>query len=94
MGRDATPRPSHPAYLAASPPFPCRLATPNGQAFDCLSLTLPVQIGQAFDCLSLTLEMPFKDSADLPEPIQVGVGEEEESADLLVGSCFKEEALP
>ena len=35
---------------------------------------LPVQIGQAFDCLSLTLEMPFKDSADLPEPIQVGRG--------------------
>ena len=28
------------------------------------------QIGQAFDCLSLTLEMPFKDSADLPEPVQ------------------------
>ena len=52
-----------------------------GQAFDCLSLTfihtlshvhtvLPSQIGQAFDCLSLTLEMPFKDSADLPEPVQ------------------------
>eukprot|EP00198_Chlamydomonas_reinhardtii_P004347 XP_001693683.1 predicted protein [Chlamydomonas reinhardtii] len=26
------------------------------------------QIGQRFDCLALTLEMPFKDSADLPDP--------------------------
>lgn len=32
-------------------------------------LPLPdVQIGQRFDCLALTLEMPFKDSADLPDP--------------------------
>jgi len=27
------------------------------------------QVGQEFDCLALTLEMPFKDSAELPEPV-------------------------
>ncbi len=26
------------------------------------------QVGERFGCLSLTLEMPFKDSADLPDP--------------------------
>lgn len=28
------------------------------------------QIGERFDCLSFTLEMPFKDNANLPEPIR------------------------
>lgn len=27
------------------------------------------QIGQRFDCLSMTIEMPFKDNADMPDPI-------------------------
>jgi hypothetical protein len=26
-------------------------------------------IGEEFDCLSMTLEMPFKDTADTPEPV-------------------------
>jgi murein tripeptide amidase MpaA len=28
------------------------------------------QIGQRFDCLSMTIEMPFKDNANMPDPIQ------------------------
>ena len=27
-------------------------------------------VGETFDCLAYTLEMPFKDNADLPDPIQ------------------------
>jgi len=27
------------------------------------------QVAQRFDCLAMTLEMPFKDNADLPDPI-------------------------
>ncbi len=28
------------------------------------------QVGQRFDCLSMTIEMPFKDNANMPDPIQ------------------------
>lgn len=28
------------------------------------------QVGERFDCLSFTLEMPFKDNAELPEPLR------------------------
>ena len=28
------------------------------------------QIGERFDCLSMTIEMPFKDNANMPDPIQ------------------------
>lgn len=26
-------------------------------------------VAQAFDCLAFTIEMPFKDNADLPDPV-------------------------
>lgn len=33
-----------------------------------------LQVAQRFDCLAVTLEMPFKDTADFPDPVQVGGG--------------------
>ncbi len=57
------------AFAAASPDF----QTLHGYAPDRFTdeiLTLASkQIGHAFGCLSLTLEMPFKDNADLPDPL-------------------------
>lgn len=31
-----------------------------------------LQVAQRFDCLAVTLEMPFKDTADFPDAVQVG----------------------
>lgn len=37
-----------------------------------MPLPLAAQVGQRFNCLAMTLEMPFKDYAEAPEPLQVG----------------------
>jgi hypothetical protein len=31
-----------------------------------------LQVAERYDCLAVTLEMPFKDTADHPDPVQVG----------------------
>ncbi|SHH28880.1 M14 family metallopeptidase [Ferrimonas marina] len=43
-------------------------------------------IGHRFGCLSMTLEMPFKDNADLPNPL---VGWSPERAAALAGPCLQ-----
>jgi murein tripeptide amidase MpaA len=57
------------AFRAANPDF----QTQHGYARDKdtkVNLSLASKwVGDRFGCLSLTLEMPFKDNADLPDPV-------------------------
>ncbi|MET1078444.1 MAG: M14-type cytosolic carboxypeptidase [Pseudomonas sp.] len=63
------------AWIAASPDFQDRFGYGRdepGQA----NLTLATNwVGEHFDCLAYTIEMPFKDNADLPDPVYGWNGE-------------------
>ena len=57
------------AWLAASPDFQTQHGYPlpaPGQGNKTLATNW---VGQQFDCLAFTIEMPFKDNADLPDPV-------------------------
>ena len=52
------------SYVGANPDSQTQHGSRSGQHDD-----LHPQIAQRFDCLSMTLEMPFKDNADAPDPV-------------------------
>ncbi|OMH38370.1 hypothetical protein BGP75_07440 [Motiliproteus sp. MSK22-1] len=57
-------------YMLASPDFQVEQGYGKSK-FGEETLTLACnQVGQRFDCLSFTIEMPFKDNADHPDPVQ------------------------
>jgi len=57
------------AWLAASPDFQDRMGYGPGHG-TLANMTLATNwVAQHFGCLALTLEMPFKDNADLPDPV-------------------------
>ncbi|GAX84684.1 hypothetical protein CEUSTIGMA_g12105.t1 [Chlamydomonas eustigma] len=58
------------AFMRACPEFQTTYGYPRDAPGKANLNLCSKQIGQAFDCLSLTLEMPFKDCAELPEPLQ------------------------
>ncbi len=56
-------------FREASPDFQTRHGYPAGK-YTADSLRLASKwVGHTFGCLSLTLELPFKDNADLPDPV-------------------------
>lgn len=56
------------AFLAASPDFQTRVGYLPGRFEDELLTLASKWVAYRFGCVSITLEMPFKDSADLPNP--------------------------
>ena len=57
------------SWLAASPDFQTTHGYPRGKHGEA-NMTLATNwTGQQFDCLAFTIEMPFKDNANLPDPL-------------------------
>lgn len=57
------------AYCVASPDFQTRVGYPKDAPGEANLTMCTNQVAERFDCLAMTLEMPFKDNADLPEPV-------------------------
>lgn len=58
------------AFVAASPDFQTEYGYPLDQPGEA-NLTIAANwLGQQFRTLSFTIEMPFKDNADLPDPVE------------------------
>ncbi|MBK9441068.1 MAG: hypothetical protein IPN53_07060 [Comamonadaceae bacterium] len=72
-------------WLAASPDFQTTHGYPRGKHGEA-NMTLATNwIGHQFDCLAFTIEMPFKDNANLPDPL---VGWNGERSKRLGGSVL------
>ncbi len=56
-------------WIQTCPDFQDEYGYPKDKHGDAKMSICTNQIGQRFDCLALTIEMPFKDNADLPDPI-------------------------
>lgn len=56
-------------FKLASPDFQDAIGYPPSKYNDDVLTLASKYIGHVFECLSLTLEMPFKDNADLPDPV-------------------------
>ena len=62
-------------FLAASPEFQSNIGYPSDKYSTDLLKLASKYVGHHFKCLSLTLEMPFKDNADMPDPLTGWNGE-------------------
>ncbi|KAK9828410.1 hypothetical protein WJX81_005410 [Elliptochloris bilobata] len=58
------------ALLRASPDFQDKYGYGKGSPGKADMRIAAHAIGQRYDCLAVTLELPFKDTADAPEPVQ------------------------
>jgi murein tripeptide amidase MpaA len=63
------------AWLAASPDFQVAQGYPLARPSTGNTALATNWVGQQFDCLAFTIEMPFKDNADLPDPLTGWSGE-------------------
>ncbi len=57
------------AWLSVSPDFQDKVGYPKAEKGKANMSVCAKHIAQRFDCLSLTIEMPFKDNADMPNPL-------------------------
>ncbi|WIA12468.1 hypothetical protein OEZ85_012503 [Tetradesmus obliquus] len=58
------------AYKRASPDFQTKFGYGVDAPGEANMTICSNQVAQRFDCIAVTLEMPFKDTADHPEPVQ------------------------
>ncbi len=63
------------AWIASSPDFQDRVNYGASRATQANPTVATNWVAQAFDCLAFTIEMPFKDNADLPDPLTGWSGE-------------------
>jgi murein tripeptide amidase MpaA len=56
-------------FVAASPDFQTAVGYPPDKYYEEVLKLASKYVGHHFKCVSLTLEMPFKDNADLPDPV-------------------------
>ena len=63
------------AWLAASPDFQVAQGYPLARPNTGNPALATNWVGQRFQCLAFTIEMPFKDNADLPDPLAGWSGE-------------------
>jgi len=63
------------AWLAASPDFQVAQGYPPARPSAGNTALATNWVGQQFGCLAFTIEMPFKDNADLPDPLTGWSGE-------------------
>ncbi|HQX58957.1 MAG TPA: M14-type cytosolic carboxypeptidase [Burkholderiaceae bacterium] len=63
------------AWIASCPDFQDKVNYGQTHATKANPAVATNWMAQAFDCLSFTIEMPFKDNADLPDPVTGWSGE-------------------
>ena len=74
------------AYKQASPDFQDRHGYPSGKYRAELLKLASKYVGHHFKCVSLTLELPFKDNANMPDPV---VGWNGERSAKLGAACLQ-----